>query len=246
MNLQRFSALLKVNLKKLIRQPATLFLMLLFPAVLTLVFGLAFSDPASGMDFNVMVPGLFAYAVIFMIMTVAQSFSDERQGGLLKRLNVTPMTSGEFMGSHIISNMVTAVLQMAIVFVIALPFGFTPQVGVGGMLFAFLMMSIFSLSSIGLGLITATIAKSPEAATGVSFIFILPQMFLGTFMNFSGAMEVAGRFVPSYYLTDAVERIFFGTPLTDVNIWIDFAILSITSFVIIIIGILLFKKYGKA
>lgn len=233
-----------MELLKLIREPANLFLMLLFPAVLTITFGFAFGDPEIGM-FNVMAPGLFAYACIFIIMTVAQSFTVEREEGLLSRMNTTPMTSGDFMGSQIISNMLIVILQVIIVFLLALPFGFRPLSDVGGILLAFLLMAIFSLSSVGLGLITATIAKNPGTATGLSFIFILPQMFFGTFIPITDSTRPIAMFLPSYYATDALTSIFNGASLTSANILIDFAFISIVSIVIVIIGILLFKKSGN-
>ncbi len=245
MKMQRILALFVMDLKKVIREPAYLFLMLLFPAVLTVVFGIAFSDPSLGMSFNAMAPGLFAYACIFIIMTVAQSFSDIREQGLLRRLNSTPMTSGDFMGSQIISNMIIAMLQVLIVFLLALPFGFTPNTNIGGILLAFLLMAIFSLSSVGLGLITATIAKSSGTATGLSFIFILPQMFFGTFIPITDTTRFIAMALPSYYATDAISSIYSGASLLSNNILIDFAFISVVSIVIVIIGILLFKKYGN-
>ncbi len=245
MNLQRIMALVKMELKKLIREPAYLFLMLLFPAVLTLAFGIAFGDPALGMDFSVMTPGLISYACIFIIMTVAMSFTEQREQGLLKRINVTPMTSGEFMGSHMISNMFIAILQVVIVLVMALFFGFRPLSDVVGFILAFLIIALFSLCSVGLGLITATIAKSAGAATGISFIFILPQMFFGTFIPITDTTRIIAMFLPSYYVVDALASIFGGAPLTSENLLIDFGVISIVSVVIIIIGIQLFKKYGN-
>ena len=245
MKKQRLLALSKMELKKVIREPAFLFLMLLFPAVLTITFGFAFSDPALGMSFNAMAPGLFAYACIFIIMTVAQSFSDIRDEGLLKRLNTTPMTSGDFMGSQVISNMIIAMLQVLIVFFLALPFGFSPNTNIGGILLAFLLMAIFSLSSVGLGLITATISKSSGTATGLSFIFILPQMFFGTFMPVTDTTRLIAMILPSYYATDAISTIYSGASLLSSNLLIDFAFVSIVSIIIVIIGILLFKKYGN-
>jgi ABC-2 type transport system permease protein len=113
MKFQALAALVKMELKKLIRQPTNLFLNLLFPIVLTIAFIFAFADPELGMSINSVVPGLIVYAVIFLIMTIAQSFSSERQEGLLKRLNTTPMTSVEFMGSQIITNMLIAIVQVA-------------------------------------------------------------------------------------------------------------------------------------
>ncbi len=245
MQTQRIVALIKMELKKLIREPAHLFLMLLFPAVLTLTFGLAFSDPALGMSFDSMVPGLFAYACIFIIMTIAQSFTDDRAAGLLKRMNTTPMTSGEFMGSHIISNMTIATLQVLIVFILSLLMGFNPNTNPAGVLLAFLIIALLSLSSVGLGLITASIAKNSGTATGLSFIFILPQMFFGTFIPITNSTRLIAMFLPSYYVTDALKSIFNGDFLLNANILIDFAFVSIVSIVIVIIGIQLFKKFGN-
>jgi hypothetical protein len=67
---------------------------------------------------------------------------------------------------------------------------------------AFVLVLLFSLSNVGFGLITASVAKSSGAATGLSFLFVLPQLFLGTFVgaSLSSTAQVAGKFVPSYTL----------------------------------------------
>jgi ABC-2 type transport system permease protein len=236
--------LVKIELKKLIRQPANLFLNLLFPAVLTIVFIFAFADPELGMSINFVVPGLIVYAVIFVIMTIAQSFSTERQEGLLKRLHTTPMTSGEFMGSQIITHMLISILQVIVVFTLAFLLGFRPDSGLQGIFLALPVTAIFSLSSVGLGLITATVSKTPEIATGISFVFILPQMFFGTFMPITSATQQIAKFIPSYYLLDALKMIFAGDWM-NANTFLDLGVISIVSISVVIIGILLFKKYGS-
>ena len=294
MNLQRISALIKMELKNIIREPAYLFLLLLFPMLLTFTFGISFTSAPTltlgisfpnsltltlgislpkveilpdalltltlnsgtgepnfgmsfpeagvGMDFNAMVPGLFAFACIFMIMTVGMSFANDRKEGMLKRLNTTPMTSGEFMGSHVISKMLIAILQMLLVFVVAVIIGFTPDTEISGILLAFSIMAIFSLSCVGLGLITATISRTPEIATGISFVFILPQMFLGTILPLNDTTRMIAMFLPSYYATDALKSIFAGEMLTNLNILVDFTFVSIVSVAVVILGIQLFKR----
>jgi len=244
MTYQSFVALVKMELKKLIRQPSNLFLMLLFPAVLTLLFGIAFTDPEYGMGINLLVPGLIAYACIFIIMTIAQSFSTQRQEGLLRRMNTTPMTASEFMGSHIATNMIIAILQVIVVFILAVLIGFRPNTGVEGILLAIPIAALFSISSVGLGLITATVSKTPEAATGLSFVFILPQMFFGTFIPITETTRPIARFIPSYYMVDALTLIFEGE-WTNTNILLDVGVISIISVAIIALGILLFRKYGN-
>jgi len=242
MKFQALSALVHVELKKLIRHPVNLFMNLLFPALLTVVFMFTFSDPELGMSINSVVPGLVVYAVIFLIMTVAQSFSSERK--LLRRLNTTPMTSTEFIGSQIISNMIIAIVQVVIVLVLAYLLGFRPESGFGGLLFALPVTAVFALSSVGLGLITATVSKNPEMGVGLSFLFILPQMFFGTFMPLSSSTQEIAKFVPSHYLFDALKSIFEGNLVT-MNFFFDLAIISAVSLVIVIIGIVLFEKYGN-
>jgi len=233
-----------MEVKKLIRQPSILFLNLLFPAVLTIVFIFAFSDPELGMELSTVVPGLIVYAVIFIIMTIAQSFSMERQEGLLKRLSTTPMTSSEFMGSQIITQLLIAVIQVAIVVILAFILGFRPEGGIEGIIIALPITALFALSSVGLGLITAAISKTPEAATGISFLFILPQMFFGTFIPITETTKQIAAFMPSYYLLDSLKLIFEGNWM-DQRILTNLGIITIVSIVIILLGIFLFGKYGK-
>jgi ABC-type multidrug transport system permease subunit len=173
------------------------------------------------------------------------SFTDDREKGLLKRINVTPTTSTQFIGSHIITNLLIAVFQLAIVFLLTLLMGFRPNVDVLGVIMAFIFMLFLSLCSVGLGLITATIAKSPGAATGISFIFILPQMFFGTFVPLTEATRVIAAFLPSYYVTEAITTIFNGVSPFAVEILMQLGIIALMSVVIVILGIFLFKKYGK-
>jgi ABC-2 type transport system permease protein len=250
MNVLRILALVKMELKKIIREPAYLFLMILFPAALTLVFGLAFGTLDTGIpgvnQFDMMTPGLFAYACIFIIMIVAQSFTDDREQGLLKRISLTPTTSSEFMSSHIISNTILSIVQVVIVAVCSVLIGFRPEGSIFGFLIAFMFMIILSICSVGFGLICSTIAKSSGTATALSFIFILPQMFFGTFIPLTETTRVIAYFLPSYYATESLSMILIeGISLTDLSIWINLGILSILSILIILLGILIFKRYGN-
>lgn len=199
--------------------------------------------------FEFMAPGVFAYASIFMTMTVAQSFTVDRDSGLLRRINVTPTTATEFMSSQTISSMVGALIQAVLVFVVAYGIGYRPKGDIGTLAVAFIVVLVFSLCNVGFGLITATLAKSPGAATGIAFIFIMPQMFLGTFIGagLSSAAQSVSRFVPSYYVTDALTSLFLrGAPPSSPTILLDLTVVSICSVAALLAGIFLFKKYGKA
>jgi hypothetical protein len=111
-----------------------------------------------------------------------------------------------------------------------------------------MLVLIFSVSNVGFGLITATISKSAGVATGLSFLFVLPQLFLGTFVgaSLSSGAQVAGQFLPSYYVTNALTSLFLrGTAITSPAIMLDFAVVSVSCVAILALGVALYAKYYK-
>jgi ABC-type multidrug transport system permease subunit len=179
---------------------------------------------------------------------VAQSFTQDRENGMMKRIRISPITSTEFMGSLVLSYMVIALIQAAILFGITYALGFRPMVDGAAYAFTFVMVLIFSVSNIGFGLITATISKSSSAATGLSFLFVLPQLFLGTFVSasLSGGAQVASNIVPSHYVTDALTSLFLrGASITSPTVLLDFAVVAASCIGILAVGIVLYAKYYK-
>ncbi|HUK85829.1 MAG TPA: ABC transporter permease [Candidatus Acidoferrum sp.] len=202
------------------------------------------STPA--LDF--IVPGMFTFASIFLIMMVAQSFTQDRENGMMKRIRITPTTPTEFISSQVVSYTVIALIQATLVFAMTYALGFKPNVGLLTYAFAFIFVLIFSLSNVGFGLITATISKSASAATGLSFLFVLPQLFLGTFVgaSLSAGAQVAGKFVPSYYVTNALTSLFLrGAAVSGPAVLLDLAIVSMSCVAILAVGIVLYAKYYK-
>ena len=60
------------------------------------------------------------------------------------------------------------------------------------------------------------------------------------------SVNVVKMFLSLHYASDALTLLFNGIALSDLRIWGDLIILICFSFVIVSVGILLFKKYGKA
>jgi len=76
----------------------------------------------------------------------------------------------------------------------------------------------------------------------------LPQLFLGTFVgaSLSSSAQIAGKFVPSYYVTDALTSLFLrGAALTSTVILQDFFAVLISCIAILTAGIVLYSKYYK-
>jgi ABC-2 type transport system permease protein len=169
----------------------------------------------------------------------------ERVEGLLTRMITTPASSADYMISQTLTYMIIAVIQVALVLASSFAIGYRPATGPAGIVFTFVIALAFSLVAVGFGLIAATISKSAESASGVSFIFIMPQMFFGTFMPLGGVTEIIGKFMPSKYITDALTTLFLrGAPITTPIIWFDLAIVSVVGFLLVAVGIFLFERFG--
>lgn len=198
--------------------------------------------------FEFMAPGMFTFASIFLIMMVAQSFTQDRENGMMKRIRTTPLTPTDFMASQITAYMLIALIQAILVFVATHLIGFKPQVSIPAYLIAFIFVLIFSLSNVGFGLITATVSRTSSAATGVAFLFVLPQLFLGTFVgtSLSPTAQAACKFTPSYYVTDALTSLFLrGATITSLTILLDLIVVSTSCILILASGIVLYAKYRK-
>jgi len=250
MKIQKISALVGVELKKLYRDPMTLSVLLLMPVGLALIFYFALSGitndyyPVPGMNhFEYLLPGVMGYAIIYMGMMVALALVDYRQLGLLKRVEATPVSPSEYLGSLIIANVVIAVFQGLIVLLVARLLGYEPLGGLVGLLLATVFLALLAVTAVGLGLITAAVAKESGAASGLAMIFIVPMMIFGTLLAvFSDMTRTIARFMPNYYVSDSLSVIFHTGSVTDSVIWRNLLILAIISVVVVVVGIQIFKR----
>jgi ABC-type multidrug transport system permease subunit len=194
-------------------------------------------------QFDYMVPGMFAYSAIFVAMLVAQAFSTEREQGLLRRISLTPTSSSEVIVSQVVTNLITGAAQVIMVYGIAVLMGFRPQAAAPGIVYAMVIVLFLVLCNVGFGLITASLVKTSGGATGLSFLFILPQMLLGTFVPASPGLA---RLVPSHYVTDALTSLFLrGAPLSSPVIMMDLLIVAVVGLVTVAVGIAVFQRYGR-
>jgi len=198
--------------------------------------------------FDQFAPGLFAFASIYLIMMVAGSFTGERESGILNRIIITPATSSDVMLSSAVSYLVIGLVQVFLVFGSAYAMGYHPDANIFGLAMGFLIATIFALCNVGFGLITAAISKTASAATGISFIFLLPQLFLGTFVGtaLSSGAQAAGRFVPAFYVTDALTSLFTrGASPTSPTVLTDLLVVAVSSVAILSVGIIIFRRQSR-
>jgi ABC-2 type transport system permease protein len=250
MVMQKIGALVGVELKKLYRDVMTLFVMLLMPVGLALVYYVALRNITNdyysvpGMThFEYLLPGTMGYAVIYMGMMVALALVEYRKSGLLNRVAVTPVSPSTYVVSQIIANMLIGVFQGLIVLLVARLLGYVPLGGLVGLLLASLFLALLAVTAVGFGLIVSAVAKDSGAASGLSMIFLVPMMVFGSLLAvFDETTRTIARFTPNFYVSDSLSIIFHKGSVSDPVIWQNLLILAIITLVVVVVGTQLFRR----
>lgn len=128
-----------------------------------------------------MVPGLLAYILAFLTLIItALAMVKELESGTLEQLFVTPVTRLEVIVGKLLP---FGVVAMAIGTLIALAGYLTFGIGVGGSVFALIIVAaVFSLSMLAGGLFLSVISQNTLQASQASVSFTTPGLILSGFM----------------------------------------------------------------
>lgn len=127
-----------------------------------------------------MIPALIGLILQYLtVILTAQTIVREREQGTIEQLVVTPIRSWELIVGKILPYVGIAFFELAEILLIgALWFG----VPIRGNLFLLAGVSLlFLASTLGIGLFVSTIAKSQQEAQLLSFLILLPAIFLSGF-----------------------------------------------------------------
>jgi ABC-2 type transport system permease protein len=189
-----------------------------------------------------MAPGLIIVGVTIAVMMVAESFGNEKDKGLIRRLDTTPVPRHVQLLAGAGAQLIFTAIQVVILsgVLVALGFNVHPDANWG---LAFLNAMIMAIPCIGIGLIIAALVKSGSEAGGLSWIAILPLQFLGNaFFNLGekGIMQ----FVPTFYGIRSMQKILiFGMGIGD--IWMDLLVNALFGLGFIVLGLLIFHKKSQ-
>jgi ABC-2 type transport system permease protein len=207
----------------------------------------ALGASAARSEFDLYIPGLMIFAVIMLIFLAAMAVTREVEAGTLRRLQLTPMTSLDFLGGISGAMIVIAIVQVVLTFVTAQALGFESQ---GPVWVAILVGVITSISIIGAGMIVASLSKS------VSQAFVIANFPLALFMFFTNAVfpiqkvplfTIAERtislwdFLPPTHAVVALNKVLtMGAGLGDVVY--ELTALVVLSFLYFALGVWIFGR----
>jgi len=162
--------------------------------------------------------GMGVQFILIGAVDSAVGMLNERQKGLFRRLRSAPLARTVLVASRLISGALIALL--VIVFLYA--FGSAVLgVSIKGSKAGFALVAVgFAFTASALGLLMATIGKTPQATRGVGiFVVLIATMLSGAWFPaflFPGWMQKATLFVPTRWAVDGLDAMTWrALPLSD-------------------------------
>ena len=180
-------------------------------------------NPNSKSNWNFL-PSLIALiSFVQVIMLSGMSIAKEREQGTFDQLLVTPLSQTEILIGKALAPIVIGLLQSTFLFLIARYWFEVPFQGNFGLLF--LAVTIFAISSTGIGLSISSIAKNMQQVLVYLLILLMPLVLLSGLATPVDNMPTILQYVtyvnPMRFAVDAVRRIYLeGAGFFD--IYMDF------------------------
>ncbi|MET9596986.1 MULTISPECIES: ABC transporter permease [unclassified Streptomyces] len=216
--------------RMLLRNGEQLLLTVIIPALLLTLFStvdivsVPVGEGGGGKSVDFLAPGILALAVMSTAFTgqaIATGF--DRRYGVLKRLGASPLPRWALMAAKTLSVLVTEVLQIALLTVIALALGWSPQ---GDPLSVAVLILLGTAAFSGLGLLMAGTLKAEVTLAAANLVFLLLLVGGGVIVpldKFPDAVRSVLGLLPISALSDGLREVLqHGAALP----WGDAAVLA--------------------
>ena len=133
--------------KEILRDPLNLFFGVGFPVILLLLLSAIQANiPVSMFEIDRLTPGITVFGLSFLTLFAATLLARDRESAFLQRLYTTPLTAADFILGYAIPLLPIALLQGAVCYLFAIPFGLTVSVRILWTLLGNLLNALFFIS----------------------------------------------------------------------------------------------------
>lgn len=157
-----------------------------------------------------LMPGIVAMSIMQMgLFSVAFTFVQMKNRGILRRLLATPVHPASFLFGQVFTRLIVSILQSLVLIGVAV---ILFNVEIAGNLGSFLLLALLGGGVfVSLGFAVSGWARSEDVAAPIANVIALPMMFLsGVFFPRSampGALESVTDYLPLTYLIDALRSV---------------------------------------
>jgi ABC transporter DrrB family efflux protein len=172
--------LVKRNLRHIMRTPELLLDVTVQPIMFVILFRYVFGgaiDVQGGSYVNYLMAGIFVQTITFSMMATGILLANDLQKGLIDRFRSLPMNASAILAARTLTDLLRAMLAVVIMIIVGLGVGFRPDGDVVHWAGAIGLMLLFGFAVAWIGVLTGMVVRTPEAAQGAMFIFVMPLTF---------------------------------------------------------------------
>jgi ABC-2 type transport system permease protein len=182
------------------------------------------------------VPGLFVMLALFTAGFAGFGLLPELASGAHERLLATPVNRAALLLGRVLRDVVTMLVQVALVLVIVLPFGF--RAPVAGALVGLALLGVLGIGLSTLSYLAAMVAKQTYVFAPIVQTVLMPLMLLsGVLLPMDLAppwLYTLSRLNPVAYVVDAERALFAGQ--WDASVGIGWAVAVVLAVVALGVG----------
>jgi len=220
------------NFKSMIREVSQLVWIFGYPLVFILLFRFGY-----GLEvYNIFAPGVIILAPIVLISQLAGHFAEEKESGTLQRLITTPVSRSSILLSGLFSQLIVAAIQIVVMILLTLAFGVSIHPNANIFLIFFIPFLV-AFTSLGFGLILASVVRTASSAGGLAWFIILPLQFLGGLLT----APLVG-YIPTSLAADAMRAVMIDGSLAFNVVGLNMILIVIWGVGLILLGIILFQR----
>ena len=190
---------------------------IMFVLLFAYVFGGAIDIPGGGNYREFLMGGIFAQTIVFTAFGVAMSLANDRKNQVVDRFRSLPISTGAVLGGHAVTNLVKAMLPIALMSLCGLAIGWRVREGIADAVLGYALLVAFAFAMIWVGVLLGSLVATPEGVQGIGFAVLFPVTFMAsTFVpttTMPGVLRVIAEWNPVTAVADAA-RIQFGNPNT--------------------------------
>jgi ABC transporter DrrB family efflux protein len=200
------------NLIHIKRTPELLLDVTLSPIMFVILFNFVFGGAigrlvgAEGGDeanyINYMMSGIFVQTIAFAGIYTSVLLANDLQKGMIDRFRSLPMAQSAVLTGRTLTDLLRALLAVAIMWVVGMLVGFRPEGGILGNAAAIGLMLLFGFALSWLGVAAGALVRTPEALQGIIFAVVFPLTF------------VSSAFVPTDTMPDWLRWFADRQPMT--------------------------------
>lgn len=200
------------NLLHIRRTPELLLDVTLSPIMFVLLFNFVFGGAIGGIVggeggedanyINYMMSGIFVQTIAFAGIYTSVLLANDLQKGMIDRFRSLPMSQSSVLVGRTATDLLRAMLAIAIMWIVGMLVGFRPEGGVMGNLAAIGLMLLFGFALSWVGVAAGALVRTPEALQGIIFAVVFPLTF------------VSSAFVPTDSMPDWLEWFAERQPMT--------------------------------